>query len=122
MRRTRGEDVAVVDAMTFSENPAGVLAAYCEHLEVPFRSGSLTWESRDVRRWENWEGWHEDAESSTGIEPAERLDPELPEELEAAYEHCLPYYYELAAHAIHPWRGSQPGTPEDLTTTRRRSC
>src|SRR5918993_1070710 len=95
-----GEDVAVVDAMTFSENPAGVLAAYCEHLEVPFRSGSLTWESRDVRRWENWEGWHEDAESSTGIEPAERLDPELPEELEAAYEHCLPYYYELAAHAI----------------------
>ena len=39
-------------------------------------------------------------QSSTGIEPVERLDPELPEELEAAYEHCLPYYYELAAHAI----------------------
>ena len=95
-----GEDVAVVDAMTFSENPAGVLAAYCEHLEVPFTSGSLTWESRDVRRWDSWEGWHADAESSTGIEPAERLDPKLPEELEAAYEFCLPYYYELAAHAI----------------------
>jgi sulfate adenylyltransferase len=95
-----GEDVAVVDAMTFSENPAGVLAAYCEHLEVTFSAGSLTWESGDVSKWDNWEGWHEDAESSTGIEPAERLDPELPEELEAAYEHCLPYYYELAAHAI----------------------
>jgi len=95
-----GEDVAVVDAMTFSENPSGVLAAYCEHLEVPFTSGSLTWESRDVQRWDNWEGWHADAEESTGIEPATRRDPELPEELEAAYEHCLPYYYELAAHAI----------------------
>ncbi|MDQ3943278.1 MAG: hypothetical protein M3254_09265, partial [Actinomycetota bacterium] len=95
-----GEDVAVVDAMTFSENPAGVLAAYCEHLEVPFRSGSLTWESGYVSEWEDWEGWHEDAESSTGIEPAERLDPELPEKLEAVYEQCLPYYYELAAHAI----------------------
>jgi sulfate adenylyltransferase len=95
-----GEDVAVVDAMTFSENPGGVLAAYCEHLEVPFTSGSLTWESRDVQRWDNWEGWHADAEESTGIEPATRRDPELPEELEAAYEHCLPYYYELAAHAI----------------------
>ena len=95
-----GEDVAVVDAMTFSENPAGVLAAYCEHLEVPFTAGSLTWESRDVRRWDGWEGWHADAESSTGIEPADRLDPTLPPELEAAYEHCLPYYYELAAHAI----------------------
>src|ERR671912_1589373 len=96
-----GEDVAVVDAMTFSENPAGVLAAYCEHLEVPFRSGSLTWESRDVQRWDNWEGWHEDAERSTGIKPAERRDPELPPELEEVYERCLPYYYELAAHAIH---------------------
>src|ERR687898_1119800 len=95
-----GEEVAVVDAMTFTENPAGVLAAYCEHLEVPFTAGSLTWESRDVKRWDSWEGWHADAEESTGIEPAERRDPELPGELEAAYEHCLPYYYELAAHAI----------------------
>ena len=95
-----GEDVAVVDAMTFSENPAGVLAAYCEHLEVPFTAGSLTWESRDVKRWDNWEGWHADAQESTGIKPATRKDPELPAELEDAYEYCLPYYYELAAHAI----------------------
>jgi len=96
-----GEDVAVVDAMTFSENPSGVLAAYCEHLEIPFRSGSLSWESRDVEHWDSWEGWHDDAEQSTGIEPATRRDPELPEELEEVYEKCLPYYYELAAHAIH---------------------
>ncbi len=96
-----GEDVAVVDAMTFSENPSGVLAAYCEHLEIPFRSGSLSWESRDVEHWDSWEGWHDDAEQSTGIEPATRRDPELPEELEEVYERCLPYYYELAAHAIH---------------------
>ncbi len=96
-----GEDVAVVDAMTFSENPAGVLAAYCEHLEIPFRSGSLTWESRDVEHWDSWEGWHDAAERSTGIKPATRRDPELPGELEEVYEQCLPYYYELAAHAIH---------------------
>ena len=95
-----GEDVAVVDAMTFSENPASVLAAYCEHLEIPFRSGSLSWESRDVEHWDSWEGWHDAAEQSTGIKPATRRDPELPEELEEVYERCLPYYYELAAHAI----------------------
>jgi sulfate adenylyltransferase len=108
-----GEDVAVVDAMTFSENPSGVLAAYCEHLEVPFRSGSLSWEAGEVSSWDTWEGWHEEAESSTGIEPAERLDPELPPELEAAYEHCLPYYYELAAHAIPSVRRQvRAGRPE----------
>ena len=94
------EDVVVVDAMTFSENPVGVLAAYCEHLEIPFRTDDLSWQPREVRRWENWEGWHEEAQQSTGIKPAERKDPELPPELEEAYEYCLPYYYELAARAI----------------------
>jgi hypothetical protein len=95
-----GQEAIVVDAMTFSENPAGVLASYCEKLEIPFRSGSLTWEPREVRRWESWDGWHEEAQESSGIEPAERRDPDLPEELREAYEHCLPYYYQLAAHAI----------------------
>jgi hypothetical protein len=104
-----GEDVAVVDAMTFSENPAGVLAAYCEHLGVPFSPDSLSWEARDVRRWENWDGWHEAAQQSTGIKRAARKDPPLPEKAQEAYEYCLPYYYKLAAHAI-------PGTA--IPTTR----
>ena len=95
-----GEDVVVVDAMTFSENPAGVLFAYCEHLGVPFDPGSLSWKSREVRRWDNWDGWHEAAQQSTGIKRAERKDPPLPEKAQEAYEYCLPYYYKLAAHAI----------------------
>jgi hypothetical protein len=94
------EDVVVVDAMTFSENPVGVLAAYCEHLEIPFRTDSLSWQPGEVREWESWEGWHDAAQQSTGIKPAERKDPELPPELQEAYEHCLPYYYQLAARAI----------------------
>jgi hypothetical protein len=94
------EDVVVVDAMTFSENPVGVLAAYCEHLEIPFQTDDLSWQPREVRRWESWEGWHEEAQQSTGIEPAERKDPDLPPKLQEAYEHCLPYYYQLAARAI----------------------
>lgn len=95
-----GQEPVVVDAMTFSEDPASVLASYCERLHIPFRSGSLTWEPREVRRWESWEEWHADAQESSGIKRAERRNPELPEELHEAYEHCLPYYYQLAAHAI----------------------
>ena len=94
------EDVVVVDAMTFSENPVGVLSAYCEHLEIPFRTDALSWQPREVRRWESWEGWHEEAQQSTGIKPAERKDPKLPRELQDAYEYCLPYYYQLAAKAV----------------------
>lgn len=98
--RKAGQDTVVVDAMNFSEDPAGVISAYCERLGIPFEEGSLSWKRRDVRRWQTWEGWHEQAEQSTGIEPATRKDPDLPPELMEIYEQCLPSYYELAAHVI----------------------
>lgn len=95
-----GEDAVVVDAMTFTEDPSGVMKAYCERIGVPFEEGSLSWEARKVRRWESWEGWHDQAEESTGVEPATRKDPELSGELAEVYERCLPAYYKLAASAI----------------------
>jgi Sulfotransferase domain len=97
-----GEDPVVVDAMTFSENPASILATYCDRVGLPFRPEALSWQPGEVEEWTGWEGWHETAERSTGIERAERRDPVLPEELNEAYEHCLPYYYTLAAHTISP--------------------
>ena len=97
-----GEDPVVVDAMTFSEDPVGILSAYCERIGLPFRPEALSWEPGEVEEWKRWEGWHEAAQRSTGIKRAERRDPALPEELEEAYEHCLPYYYTLAAHTISP--------------------
>lgn len=97
-----GEDPVVVDAMVFSEHPVGILSAYCERVGLPFRADSLSWEPGEVEEWKSWEGWHEAAQQSTGIERAERRDPALPQELQEAYEHCLPYYYTLAAHTISP--------------------
>jgi hypothetical protein len=97
-----GQDPVVVDAMTFSENPVGILSAYCERVGIPFRANSLSWEPGEVEEWKDWEEWHEAAQQSTGIERAERRDPALPEELQEAYEHCLPYYYTLAAHTLSP--------------------
>ena len=95
-----GEAPIVVDAMTFSEDPVGILSAYCERVGVPFRSEALSWEPKKVDEWSNWEEWHEEAQQSTGIKKAERRDPALPGRLEEVYEHCLPYYYTLAAHTI----------------------
>ena len=80
-----GEDPVVVDAMTFSENP-----------------DALSWKPGEVQEWKSWEGWHAAAQQSTGIKRAERRDPVLPEELQEAYQDCLPYYYTLAAHTISP--------------------
>ena len=108
-----GQKPIVVDAMTFSENPAGVLAAYCERVGVSFRPDSLSWEQREVRRWDDWSGWHERAQGSTSVEAAERRDPVLTGRQREAYERCLPYYYyyELAAHAI-PGTARYPGNAE----------
>jgi Sulfotransferase domain len=97
-----GEDPVVVDAMTFSENPVGILSAYCERVGIPFQPGALSWEPGEVEEWKDWEQWHEAAQESTGIRRAERRDPALPERLQEAYEHCLPYYYTLAGHTISP--------------------
>jgi hypothetical protein len=97
-----GGNPVVVDAMTFSEYPVEILSAYCERLDIPFYRDSLSWESREVEEWEMWDEWHETAQQSTGIERAERRDPALPRHLQEAYEHCLPYYYTLAAHTISP--------------------
>jgi hypothetical protein len=97
-----GEDPVVVDAMTFSENPVAILSAYCERVGLPFQADSLSWEPGEVEEWKGWEEWHEAAQRSTGIKRAQRRDPTLPEELQDAYEHCLPYYYTLAAHTISP--------------------
>jgi hypothetical protein len=102
------ENVVVIDAMTFTENPGGVLAAYCERLDIPFRPDSLSWESADVPDWERWDEWHEKAQQSTSIERAKRKDPTLPEELQEAYDYCLPYYYQLAAKAIHGTARTSP--------------
>jgi hypothetical protein len=97
-----GEDPVVVDAMTFSEDPVGILSAYCERVGLPFQPEALSWEPGEVEEWKRWEGWHEAAQRSTGVKRAERKDPELSGRLQEAYEYCLPYYYALAAHTISP--------------------
>lgn len=95
-----GQEAVVVDAMSFTEDPAGVMESYCEKVGVPFKEGSLSWEAKKVRKWESWDGWHDEAEESTGIKPAVRKDPDLSGELFDVYEKCLPAYYKLAASAI----------------------
>jgi sulfate adenylyltransferase len=102
-----GEDVVVVDAIGFSEDPAGVLSAYCEHLGIPFHADALSWQPREVRRWDIWEGWHDAAEQSVGVKPATRRDPRLSGSLAEVYEYCLPYYYQLEAEAIPARRGQR---------------
>jgi Sulfotransferase domain len=98
-----GEEPAIVDASDLTQNPEGIVAAYCEVLGIPFIPEALSWEPRKIPDWEMWAEWHTETEESTGIkrEPLED-DTELPEGLEDVYEHCLPYYQELYEKRLRP--------------------
>lgn len=85
----------VVDAYDLSENPDGVVSAYCERLDIPHRPEALSWKPRQVPEWKMWEGWHDDAQQSTGIEKIPHEGVTLPGELEEVYNRCLPYYEAL---------------------------
>ncbi len=95
-----GQEPVVVDAQDLSEDPEGVVAAYCKKLGVPYEPEALSWEPREVPEWSAWEGWHDAAERSTGIRKISRKDVTLPDELTEVYARCLPYYEALHAERL----------------------
>lgn len=95
-----GQEPVVVDAADLSENPGGIVAAYCERIGVSFIPDALTWEPREVPEWEIWDEWHEDAQKSTGIGKLSREEVELSDDLEEISRRCLPYYEAMYAQRI----------------------
>lgn len=90
-----GQEPIVVDSSDLSENPEGIVAAYCENLDISHKPEALSWEPRKVPEWKMWEGWHDDAQQSTGLGKVSHEEVELPDELEEIYGRCLPYYQAL---------------------------
>jgi hypothetical protein len=95
-----GQEPVVVDASELSENPEGVVAAYCEKLGISHRPEALSWEPCEIPEWKMWEGWHDDAQQSTGIGKVSHEEVTLSGELEAVYGRCLPYYEALHAQCL----------------------
>jgi hypothetical protein len=90
-----GQEPVVVDAYDLLEDPEGIVAAYCAELGIPHKPEALSWEPREVPEWRMWEGWHDDAQQSTGIGKISHEEVTLPDELEEVYDRCLPYYEAL---------------------------
>lgn len=95
----------VVDADDLEDHPAGLVAAYCRYLKIPFIPESLYWEPGGYSKWKIWKNWHRDAEQSTGIvknlETFE-LTIDNSQRLRKYYDHHLPYYRDLHRHRIGP--------------------
>lgn len=95
-----GQKPIVVDAFDLLEQPESLMAAYCERLGIPNKPEALCWKPRKVPQWKMWEGWHDDAQHSTGLGTVSHEEVTLPDELEEVYDRCLPYYEALRAERL----------------------
>lgn len=98
-----GRTPPLVDATDFRSDPHGVMRLYCDAVGIPFDEAAMTWEQRKVKRWGSWQGWHDDAQNSTGIKPPDNnSDVELPPHVEAVVRECMSDYEYLYGHRLEP--------------------
>jgi len=97
----------VVDSRDLLADPAGMLGALCQALDVPFDDRMLSWPAgpRDSDGvWAPY--WYDSVYASTGFAPYRPPSHELPARLEPLAEACLPYFSRL-----HSYRISSLSTP-----------
>ena len=102
----------VVDADDLLDYPNEILQSYCEAVGLEYEENMTSWEPGPVPEWDTWAGWHEDALKSSGFKPRAKKNrsractafdvEDLPPEVAAVVEECMPHYEALAAKKILP--------------------
>jgi hypothetical protein len=98
-----GRELVVVEAETLCEDPAPVVADWCDRMGLEQRPDALTWEPGMRPEWELWEEWHSSTARTTGFAPLRPVPPPPSEDqarLRAAYDAAMPVYERLRAHAL----------------------
>lgn len=98
-----GRRPLVITAERLLADPAGVVAAYCERVGLPFLPEALNWRPGERSEWRQNRRWHLDAIASAGFDAPEKeyaatVDNDA--RLRGYYEHHLPYYERLVEHAL----------------------
>lgn len=102
----------VVDADDLLDYPNEILQSYCEAVGLEYEENMTSWEPGPVPEWDTWAGWHEDALKSSGFKPRVKKNrsractafdvEDLPPDVAAVVEECMPHYEALAAKKILP--------------------
>lgn len=109
----RGETPVIVDANDVRADPRGVISALWQKVGLPFVAEAFDWQSETPQDWQQVEGWHGKATSSTGIQPLTEAEVQRQrdafEEAAAAaprlrdyLAHHQPFYERMRALAIGP--------------------
>ena len=91
----------VVDSAHLIHDPEALLTKLCEAMNIPFMSGMLSWEAKDLVEDGVWaKHWYANVHSSTGFKSESSKKTNLPSHCEALFNDALPYYFELANLSI----------------------
>ena len=96
----------VIDSDDLLEDPAGITAAWCEAVGIPFIAEALSWQAGgDPSEHSWWDGgsFHANLAQSTGLQKQERryVDiTEAPERVRRVYRRMLPHCQHLHRHRI----------------------
>jgi hypothetical protein len=98
-----GQDVVVIDQDDLCRDPAGVVRAYCERMDIAFLEHALTWEPGMRPEWQRWADWHASSAASTGFEPPKPSTTATPSaRVQEAASRAQPIYDALHARRLRP--------------------
>jgi Sulfotransferase domain len=103
MRRVQGRTPVVIRAESLLETPEATIRAYCGAVGLPFVPEALSWRPEERREWHRTRIWHVDVSRSSGFAAAERVYETRVDnngKLKSYYDYHLPFYEEMAKHAI----------------------
>jgi hypothetical protein len=102
--RTRGRTGTpppVIVASDVLKDPAGLLEALCDALDVPYLAAMLSWEPGPRETDGVWaKHWYSAVEASTSFHPYAPKSDSLPAELDDLYESCRAIYDRLYDHRL----------------------
>jgi hypothetical protein len=100
-----GHAPPLLEAGDVLRDPAGMLAALCATLEVPFDARMLSWPPGPRSTDGVWaRHWYASVERSTGFNPLRASSKPVPPPLAALAEAAWPIYERLASHRLAPAR------------------
>jgi hypothetical protein len=92
---------AVVECEDLLRNPAGMLSALCQKLQIRFEEAMLSWPAGPRPEDGIWaKYWYHNVHRSTGFLPYTPRTYQLPDYAETLAQECQPYYDELYQYAL----------------------
>jgi len=100
-RNRSGTPPPVINSRDVLANPEGMLRALCATFGISFDPAMLAWEAGPRTTDGVWaEHWYANVEKSTGFEPPQNEQAELPPHLEPVLKECKTFYEQLYPHRL----------------------